>query len=99
MRSSIKAHDMFMRASMASVHEEGRNPFSQGLRRMAQNGDKPYTPKQVEEFDPHKDISFDMTDVLPLICFLDGWLEAIKDKEWTYDYTKKMSVLSYYSLC
>lgn len=92
MRSSIKAHDMFMRASMASVQDDARNPFNMGLRRMAQNGDKPYTPKQVDDFDPTKDISFDMTDVLPLICFLDGWLEAVKDKEWTYDYTKKMYI-------
>ena len=34
-------------------------------------------------------ISFNLEDVLPLICFLDGWLEEVKNKEPTYNYRDK----------
>ena len=43
----------------------------------------------IDPFDAEEDLEFDMADLLPLICFLDGWLEAIKDKEWTYNYRVK----------
>lgn len=43
----------------------------------------------VDPFDPNDDLMFDMADLLPLICFLDGWLEALKLKEWTFNYTNK----------
>lgn len=45
--------------------------------------------RHIDPFDNEEDLEFDMTDLIPLICFLDGWLEAIKDKEWTYNYRKK----------
>jgi hypothetical protein len=43
----------------------------------------------IDPFDPQEDLEFAMADLLPLICFLDGWLEAVKDKEWTYNYRVK----------
>ncbi len=43
----------------------------------------------IDPFDAEEDLEFEMSDLLPLICFLDGWLEAIKDKEWTYNYRVK----------
>lgn len=45
--------------------------------------------REIDPFDPEEDLEFDMADLLPLICFLDGWLEAIKDKEWTFNYRNK----------
>jgi hypothetical protein len=52
----------------------------------------------IDPFDAEEDLEFAMADLLPLVCFLDGWLEAVKDKEWTYNYrVKKYVPLS--SLC
>ena len=45
--------------------------------------------REIAPFDQEEDLVFDMADLLPLICFLDGWLEAIKDREWTFNYLKK----------
>mmetsp|Transcript_3692 Transcript_3692/g.5713 ORF Transcript_3692/g.5713 Transcript_3692/m.5713 type:complete len:1372 (+) Transcript_3692:182-4297(+) len=50
-------------------------------------------PREIDPFDAEEDLEFDMADLLPLVCFLDGWLEAIKDKEWTYNYRKKAEAL------
>jgi hypothetical protein len=53
--------------------------------------------REIDPFDPEEDLEFDMADLLPMICFLDGWLEAIKDKEWTFNYRNKRCVLSPFS--
>jgi hypothetical protein len=51
-----------------------------------------YDEREIDPFDAEEDLEFDMADLLPLICFLDGWLEAIKDKEWTFNYRSKRFV-------
>jgi hypothetical protein len=48
--------------------------------------------REIDPFDPEEDLEFDMADLLPMICFLDGWLEAVKDKEWTFNYRSKRFV-------
>jgi hypothetical protein len=48
-----------------------------------------FEEREIAPFDQEEDLVFDMADLLPLICFLDGWLEAIKDREWTFNYLKK----------
>lgn len=60
-----------------------------------------YDEREIDPFDPEEDLEFDMADLLPLICFLDGWLEAIKDKEWTFNYRNKRFVtsLSFLTCC
>jgi hypothetical protein len=37
---------------------------------------------------PHgiPNLQLDMADILPMIDFLDAWLEEMKENEWTYDY-------------
>ena len=35
----------------------------------------------------------DIIELMPLICFLDGWLEEIKHKDSTYDYKNKTNAL------
>jgi hypothetical protein len=53
---------------------------------------------ELQPFSEHEDLVFDLADLLPLICFLDGWLESIKLKEWTFNYTNKKYALSNYLL-
>ena len=48
-----------------------------------------FEEREIAPFDEEEDLVFDMADLLPLICFLDGWLEAVKDREWTFNYLKK----------
>lgn len=55
----------------------------------AENEEEYEDERDIDPFDPEEDLEFDMADLLPLICFLDGWLEAIKDKEWTFNYRNK----------
>jgi hypothetical protein len=53
------------------------------------------TPESVhsDTFNNHKltpsRVHVHLEDVLPLICFLDGWLEEIKNKDPTYNYKDK----------
>mmetsp|Transcript_14970 Transcript_14970/g.22515 ORF Transcript_14970/g.22515 Transcript_14970/m.22515 type:complete len:1308 (-) Transcript_14970:8-3931(-) len=35
----------------------------------------------------------DLVDIVPMIGFLKAWLNVIKDREWTYDYTNKSDAL------
>jgi hypothetical protein len=57
-----------------------------------------YDEREIDPFDAEEDLEFDMADLLPLICFLDGWLEAIKDKEWTFNYRSKRFVTQFLPL-
>lgn len=59
-----------------------------GVGNMEWNEDM-FEEREIAPFDQEEDLVFDMADLLPLICFLDGWLEAIKDREWTFNYLKK----------
>ena len=55
--------------------------------------DEVFEEREIAPFDQEEDLVFDMADLLPLICFLDGWLEAIKDREWTFNYLKKREAI------
>jgi hypothetical protein len=71
----------------ASTASEGRNflitptPKARGI-----------TPRQAHiahsYLRPHgiPNLELDMTDLLPMISFLDGWLEEMQQNEWTFDY-------------
>ena len=37
----------------------------------------------------HKTTSFELSSIMPMVCFIDAWLEAIKHKEVTYNYKNK----------
>lgn len=100
-RPSFRNHEIFARMSQATARNTIGERKSLGGLRMpniprVDNVDEEYEeeyewegePREIDPFDPEEDLEFDMTDLLPLICFLDGWLEAIKDKEWTYNYRK-----------
>lgn len=108
-RPSFRNHEIFARMSQATARNtmggaDGRKSMG-GLRmpnisRNDEGADELYGEddwegevREIDPFDPEEDLEFDMADLLPLICFLDGWLEAIKDKEWTYNYRKKSEAL------
>jgi hypothetical protein len=46
-------------------------------------GDIQYTSMPISQ------LCFDMEDLLPLVCFIDGWLEEIKNKDISYNYKDK----------